>query len=323
MSRDLTEFLDAELREPIRKMMAMMPPSNFDDLEATRAASKQQTAAMKKVTPDLPEIVYENRTIPGPEGAPDIPVRIYRPRNQTKPLPGFLWIHGGGYIVGDIDSIDMMAQQLTLAGDCVTVSVDYRLAPEHPFPAPLEDCYAALKWLNGNAEKLKVDASRIAVGGGSAGGGLAAGLSLLARDRGEVTIIFQLLIYPMIDDRSTEPASDTLRDALFWTRKLNMLGWRSYLGKIPGRGKTKHYAAPARSNNLKGLPKTYICVGDQDLFAEEDTVFASRLVAAGVSTELHLYPGGCHAFDSLVPDADVSKRFTADIHRALRRALHG
>ncbi|MBN2239874.1 MAG: alpha/beta hydrolase [Dehalococcoidales bacterium] len=323
MSLDLTELLDPELREPLRQMLSQMPAMNFDDLPAARANSQKQMEEMRKHIPVIPGIITEDRMIPGPENAPDVMIRIYRPENLTGVLPGFLWIHGGGYIMGDVESIDMMARQLTLAAECVTVSVEYRLAPEHPHPAPVEDCYAALKWFFANAGELNVDASRIAVGGGSAGGGLAAGLALLARDRGEVDIVYQLLIYPMIDDRTTEPAGETVRDALFWTRSHNLLGWRSYLGFEPGGENVSCYAAASRAVNLEGLPPTYICVGGLDLFAVEDIIYAGRLTNAGVPIELHVYPGGPHAFDGMVPNADVSKRFTADIHHALKRALHG
>ncbi len=322
MNLELTDLLDPELRGPICAMFEQMPPTDFTDLPAARANSRKQTEEMMKRLPPFKGVITEDRLIPGPPDSPDVPVRIYRPENRSGLLPAFLWIHGGGYIMGDLDSMDYPTRQLCLDGDCVIVSVDYRLAPEHPYPAPLEDCYAALKWLKNSADELNIDTGRISVGGGSAGGGLAAGLALLARDRAEVEVMFQLLIYPMIDDRNTIPAGNGVRDALLWTRALNLLGWRSYLGREPGSPGVPGYASPSRAENLKGLPKTYICVGDLDLFAIENIDYAGRLVAAGVSTELHVYPGGCHAFDGLVPKADVSCRFTADISRALRRALH-
>ena len=322
MNRDLTELLDPELKGPIKMMLSQMPPTNFKNLPAARAASKQMMAAMKTQMPVIPDIVTEDRTIPGPKGSPNVIVRIYRPEKQAGLLPALLWIHGGGYILGDIDQEDTTTKQFTLAGECVVVSVEYRLAPEHPYPAPLEDCYAALKWLSSHAGELKVDRSRVAIGGASAGGGLAAGLAVLARDRAEVKTIFQLLVYPMIDDCNIAPPSDTLPDALFWTRENNLIGWRSYLGCEPGGEGISCYASAFRASNLEGLPAAYIAVGDIDLFAQEDIGYSRRLIAAGVPTELHVYPGGCHAFDMLVPDADVSKRFTADIHRALKRALH-
>lgn len=322
MVRDLTELLDPELKGPIRMMLSQMPPTNFNDLPAARTASEQMMATMKAQMPVIPGVITEDKIIPGSKGAPDVNVRIYWPEKQLGLLPALLWIHGGGYMLGDIDQEDFTAKQFTLAGNCVVVSVEYRLAPEHPYPAPLEDCYAALKWLATHTRDLKVDPSRIAIGGASAGGGLASGLSILARDRAEVKTIFQLLIYPMINDCNVALASDVLPDTLFWTRENNLIGWRSYLGCEPGSGGISCYAAAFRAESLEGLPPAYITVGDIDLFAQEDVDYARRLIAAGVPTELHVYPGGCHAFDMLVPGADISKRFTADIHRALKRALH-
>jgi acetyl esterase/lipase len=322
MKRDLTEMLDPELKGPITAMLSSMPPNNFTDLPAARAASKQMMAAMKSQMSVIPGVVTEDRKIPGPAGAPDVAVRIYRPEKQSDSFPALLWIHGGGYMLGEIDQEDFTAKNFTRAGDCVVVSVEYRLAPENPYPAPLEDCYAALKWLSTNARDLQVDRSRIAIGGASAGGGLAAGLALLARDRKEVKIVFQLLIYPMINDYNIAPASDALPDTLFWTRANNLIGWRSYLGCEPGVEGIPYHAAAFRATDLVGLPAAYIAAGDIDLFAQEDIEYARRLIAAGIPTELHVYPGGCHAFDMLVPGADISKRFTADISRAIKRALH-
>jgi acetyl esterase/lipase len=322
MNIDLTELLDPELKGPIKMMLSQMPPMSFDNLPAARAASRQMMAEMKEQMPDIPGVTTEDRTIPGPEDSPDVAIRIYRPEKQSGRLPALLWIHGGGYMLGEIDQEDFTAKQFTLAGECAVVSVDYRLAPEHPYPAPLEDCYAALKYLSAHAEELGVDRSRIAIGGASAGGGLAAGLALLARDRAEVKTAFQLLVYPMINDCNTAPASQTLPDTIFWTRENNLIGWRAYLGYEPGREGISCYAAAYRATNLEGLPPAYIAVGGLDLFAQEDIEYSRRLIEAYVPTELHVYPGGCHAFDMLVPEADISKRFTTDIHRALKRALH-
>ena len=321
MRQDLSERLDNEIKGPIKEMLSSMPPTNFKDLPAARAGSKNTFAAMKMQMPAVPGVISEDRKIPGPKGDPDITVRVYHPDKAAGLLPALLWIHGGGYMLGDIDQEDFTAKQFTLAGKCVVVSVEYRLAPEHPYPDPLEDCYAALKWLYNRADELKIDKSRIAIGGASAGGGLAAGLAILARDRVEIKIMFQLLIYPMLDDCNTAPASETVQDALFWTRENNFIGWSSYLGYKPGGKKISCYASASRAENLAGLPPAFIAVGDIDLFAREDIEYAGRLVAAGVPTELHVYPGGCHAFDMLVPGANLSKRFNADIHRALKQAL--
>ena len=295
---------------------------SFDDIPAARVAFIEMMEAMKDLMPVIEGVTTEGRMVPGPSGAPDVAVRVYYPDNRPAILPALLWIHGGGYIVGNIEQEDIGAKLLTLAGECVTVSVEYRLAPEHPFPAPVEDCYAALKWLASHTDELGVDVNRIAIGGGSAGGGLAAGLALLARDRAEVDIIAQFLIYPMIDDRNTEPASDILPDTLLWTRESNLIGWRSYLGCEPGGDTISCYAAASRADDLTGLPPAYIAVGDIDLFAQEDVDYARRLIKAGVPAELHVYPGGCHAFDTMAPGADICRQFNNDFYRALNRTLH-
>lgn len=324
MSKDMMDRLNPELAGPVRMMLNMQGGGlNLDDIPSARAAGEQMKAAMKEQMPVIEGVTTEDRQVPGPGGDPDVAIRIYRPSGNTGVLPALLWIHGGGYILGDIEQDDISAKELTLAGQCVTVSVEYRLAPENPFPAPLEDCYAALKWLSENAAELDVDSKRIAIGGGSAGGGLAAGLALLARDRAEVDIISQFLIYPMIDDRNTLPASDVLPDSLFWTRESNKIGWHSFLGCEPGGDNVSCYAAAARADDLAGLPPAYIAVGEIDLFAKEDIEYARRLIEAGVCTELHVYPGGCHAFDMMAPDAAISRQFADDFSRALKRALHG
>jgi len=202
------------------------------------------------------------------------------------------------------------------------VSVEYRLAPEHPFPAPVEDCYAVLKWLATHATELGVEQNRIAIGGASAGGGLAAGLALLARDRAEVNVAFQLLIYPMIDDRNVAQANETVPDTLLWSRENNLIGWQSYLGGEPGGEDVPAYAAAFRATDLTGLPPTYIPVGELDLFLHENIAYAQRLLQAGVPTELHVYPGAYHGFDIFAPNSDVGQRFTADRNHVLKRAFH-
>jgi acetyl esterase/lipase len=237
-------------------------------------------------------------------------------------LPALLWIHGGGYVLGSVERDDLLAKHLARVGQCVVASVEYRLAPEHPFPAPVEDCYAALKWLSTHSADLGVNKSRIAIGGASAGGGLAAGLALVARDRAEVDVAFQLLIYPMIDDRNIVPASETAPDTFVWTRENNRMGWRAYLGREPGGADVSPYAAAARATDLRGLPPAYIPVGDLDLFLDENITYAQRLLTAGVPTELHVYPGAFHGFNGFVPGAEVSRRFNADRDNALKRMLH-
>jgi acetyl esterase/lipase len=322
MSKNMWERLNPEFAGPLKMMQMPGGQMRFDDIPAARAESGKMMAAMKQFNPVIKGVTSEDRRIPGPEGAPEVAIRIYRPEKQTGVLPALLWIHGGGYMLGNIEQEDILVKKLTLAGDCVVVSVDYRLAPENPFPAPLEDCYAALKWLAAHAKELNIDKKRIAIGGASAGGGLTAGLALLARDRNEVNIVFQYLIYPMLDDRTTKPASATCPDALFWTRESNLIGWKSYLGCKPGGKNTSCYASAPRATDLTGLPPAYIAVGELDLFAQEDIDYAQRLIQACVPTELHVYPGVCHAFDMMVPDSSVAKQFSTDFNRALKQGLH-
>jgi acetyl esterase/lipase len=204
---------------------------------------------------------------------------------------------------------------------CAVVSVEWRRPPEHPFPAPMDDCYAGLAWTHRHAAELGVDPARIAIGGASSGGGSAAGLALLARDRGELPVRFQLLIYPMLDDRNVTPASRALTDPRVWNRASNLIGWRAYLGDAAGTGRVSPYAAPARATDLTGLPPAYLAVGDLDLFIDEDLEYAQRLQQADVPTELHVYPGGIHAFDSYAPASALARRFAGDRDDALRRAF--
>lgn len=316
--------VDPELVEPLEGFMSVFGGSlNLHDIPGVRATFDQLNEMTKPTLPEIPEVTSADHMVPGPDGAPEVMVRIYRPVDTSGPLPALLWIHGGGYVIGSVEGDDFFARQMTRDIGAVVVSVEYRLAPEHPFPAPLEDCYAALKWLANEAETLGVNPQRIGIAGASAGGGLAAGLALLARDRGEVAVAFQMPIYPMIDDRNVEQASDSVADTLLWNRENNLMGWRSYLGQEPGSDGVSPYAAPFRATDLAGLPPTYIPVGSLDLFMAEDIAYAQRLMAAGVPTELHVYPGGYHAFDVLAPVSVLGQRFNNDRNQILRRALHG
>ncbi len=279
-----------------------------------------QMMAAAPVPADTSVSVVE-RMAPGLRG-PDVKLLVYRPREQTRVLPAILYIHGGGYVIGSAAMMDIANRMLVPAIGCVIVSVDYRLAPETPHPGPVEDCYAALKWLHDNADELRVDKLRIAVSGESAGGGLAAGLALLARDRGEVKLAFQHLSMPMIDDRtclSTDPHPHT--GEFVWTRANNRFGWEALLGQEPGGPDISPYAAAARAADLSGLPPTFISVGALDLFLDEDVEYALRLTRAGVPTELHVYPGAYHGYQ-----AAAGSRLVTDAGRdsisALKRALH-
>ncbi len=295
---------------------------DLSDIPAARELTKQLAEMRKSIVPDIEGVGMEERRVPGPPDAPEVTVRIYRPRNRPDPLPALLWIHGGGYVIGSAEQDNLQAETLAKTLDGVVVAVDYRLAPEHPFPAPLEDCYAVLKWLASNSEELKVDKSRIAIGGASAGGGLTAGLALLARDREEVAVVFQLLIFPMIDDRNVAPADKAHPDTFIWSRDNNLTDWISYLGGEPGGEDVSPYAAAFRATDLSGLPPAIISVGELDLFLDENIAYAQRLLAANVATELHVYAGAYHGFNGVAPEAAVSNRFTADYTAVLKHTLH-
>ncbi|MBA3944766.1 MAG: alpha/beta hydrolase [Herpetosiphonaceae bacterium] len=300
----------------------------FPGLEFTQEALPQirtdmaeMNAQMAAGLPTFPDIDVTERHVPGPEGAPEVSVLVYLPKSAPRPLPALLWIHGGGYIIGSAKQDDIQVKNIVTAVGCAAVSVDYRLAPETPFPGPVEDCYAALKWLHAHAAELGVDAGRIAIGGASAGGGLAAGLGLLTRDRGEVPLAFQLLIYPMLDDRTVSTSDPhPYAGEFIWTADSNHFGWQALLDQAPGGPDISPYAAAARAEHLAGLPPTYLTVGALDLFLEEDLEYARRLMREGVPTELHVYPGAFHGFN-LAADAMVTKAFDRDAMDALRRAL--
>lgn len=322
MHKKMIDRIDPEIAGPFKAQQSMGGPPDMHDIPAARAASDRMMAAMQRRMPEIKGVDTADKRAPGPKDAPDVAVRIYRPEKRHDMLPALLWIHGGGYMFGSIEHDDLMAKQITMAADCAVVSVEYRLAPECPFPGPVEDCYAALKWLALHTKELGIDPAHIAIGGASAGGGLAAGLALLARDRKEVDVVFQLLIYPMLDDGNTAPASASLPDTLLWRREDNLIGWQSYLGCKPGGKGVSPYASAFRATDLTGLPPAYIAVGELDLFRNENVLYAQRLIEAGVPTDLHVYAGAFHAFDGIAPGASVSRRFTADYQQALKHALH-
>ncbi len=238
-------------------------------------------------------------------------VRLFRPVGVTEPTPALLWIHGGGYVIGTARQDDRLCRRFSTRLGITVASVDYRLAPEHPYPAPLEDCYSALTWLAGLPS---VDPRAVAIGGASAGGGLAAALALLARDRGEVTPTFQLLAYPMLDDRSSATAHNP--NHRLWDTRSNHFGWTAYLGEAD-----PNVAVPGRRNDLSGLPPAWIGVGTHDLFHDEDLAYAERLRKAGVACDVEIIPGVFHGFDLWAPKAQVSQRFFDSQCESLRSAL--
>lgn len=277
------------------------------------------------VPPHVIETIAQTvRTVPGPAGAPDVTLTIYAPRDAKPALPCIYHIHGGGYVGGAAAQLEPLHRNAAFDLRCVIVSVDYRLAPETRFPGGIEDCYAGLAWTFENAAALGVDATRIGVMGESAGGGLAAALSLLARDRGQHRIAFQHLIYPMLDDRtcvSTNP--NPVAGEFIWTTHNNRFGWSALLGHEPGGPDVSPYAAAARATNLSNLPPAFIACPTLDLFIDENLDYAHRLMRAGVSVELHVYPGGFHGFDIFGGDAPIAIRARADSQSALKRALGG
>ncbi|MFM9699666.1 alpha/beta hydrolase [Streptomyces europaeiscabiei] len=261
----------------------------------------------------------QERTVPGPPGAPDVSLLICRPTAVPAPRPIVYFTHPGGMIVGTnrlglpLDS----AEELGL----VVVSVEYRLAPEHPHPAPVEDCYAGLVWTAAHAKEIGGDPDRVVLAGGSAGGGLAAALALLARDRRGPRVLGQLLMCPMLDDRNDTLSAHQMAGLGVWDRTANETGWNALLGEARGTDDVEPYAAPARVADLSGLPPAFIDVGSAETFRDEDVTYASRIWQAGGSAELHVWPGGFHGFDGLVPEAALSVDAREARLRWLRRLL--
>jgi triacylglycerol lipase len=294
------------------------------DLSDDNLAEMRANAIALPVDPEVDAKVSSQRlAVPGPEGAPEVEVICYRPIAAMGDLPCIFHIHGGGYVGGKAESQAGPHKAYALELNCAIVTVEYRLAPETRFPGAVEDCYAALKWLFANPSVPGVDLTRVGVMGESAGGGLAAALALLVRDRGEIKLAFQQLIYPMIDDRTSMAPDDEIHPyagEYLWHHHNNRYGWSSLLGHEPGRDGVSPYAAAARAESVENLPPTFISTGSLDLFLEEDVEYARRLWRAGVPTELHVYPGGYHAFD-WAPGADVSMRAQRDSKASLKRFL--
>ncbi|WNM36534.1 alpha/beta hydrolase [Streptomyces sp. Li-HN-5-11] len=264
---------------------------------------------------------FEERSVPGPAGAPDVSLLVCRPTAASTGSGALYWIHGGGMFIGDSRSglqfMLELAEQFSLA----VISVDYRLAPENPHPAPVEDCYAGLLWTVEHAGELGVDPGRIVVGGVSAGGGLAAAVTLLARDRGGPALLGQLLLCPMLDDRNDTPSALQMAGHGVWDRTANDTGWTALLGEARGGPDVSPYAAPARATDLSGLPPAFIDVGSAETFRDEDVAYAARIWQAGGRAELHVWPGGFHGFDGLAPHAAVSQDARDARARWLRRLL--
>jgi acetyl esterase/lipase len=289
------------------------------DIPRARAAYQASRAAQIAETSPNPAVRREDITIPSFNGGPSVNVRRYAPLDQAEGSPCLLWIHGGGHVLGEMELDDPLAESFVDTARCVVVSVEWRKSPEHPFPAAIHDCYSALLWLHRSSGPLRIDPDRVAIGGASSGGGSAAGLALLTRDRGEVPICYQLLTYPMLDDRNITPSSYAITHPGLWNRVHNVLAWNAYLGTSADN--VSPYAAPTRASELSGLAPAFVAVGELDLFLDEDIEYAQRLLQAGVPTELHVYPGAIHGFDRLAPASLVARRLVRDRSDALARAF--
>lgn len=266
-------------------------------------------------------IQVENIGIAGQERRHPLRLRIYRPKKLLASTPGLLWIHGGGFIIGNPVMNDPFLFQVTLEAGIQVVSVDYRLAPEHPFPAPLDDCYTALRWVYDNAPALNIDPQRIAIGGESAGGGLAAALAQMVHDRSEVEPVFQMLVYPMLDDRTCLQPHPAHKVLMTWSPESNRFGWEAYLSQKCGSEDVPPYSVAARRENLSGLPPAWISTGTLDLFYEEDVAYANRLKESGVDCELLVIQGAFHGFDFLAPRTKLVEGFRKSQIAALKKHL--
>lgn len=310
--------------EVVAALAALAPPTPIDPPPVGDVATRRRTNRAMFDRPDSPlrtveGVEVQHFAMPTDDGA-TVPLIWYRLTGQPQPGSAVLYLHGGGMIVGLSELgllYDAAVRTYVAASGVPLLVVDYRIAPENPHPIPVEDCYAALLWLAGRGGELGFDPARLAVMGDSAGGGLAAAVCLLARDRGGPSIAQQVLIYPMLDDRTPVP-DPSVAPMLTWRRDDDLTGWAALLGEHAGGEDVSPYAAPARADDLSGLPPAYLDVGDLDLFRDQDMTYAGRLAAAGVPAELHVYPGCPHAFEWLAPEAAVSRRAIADRVRRLR-----
>lgn len=299
--------------------ISSMPQLTIADVEQVRAAEAELFGEPQYVPPVPVDV--RDITVPGAEGSPDVPVRIFAPADRDGDLPGLVYIHPGGFVIGSIDTSQDDTMLIAAEVGAVVLSVGYRLAPEHPFPAGLDDCYTVLTWAAAHATELGIDPARLAVGGESAGGGLSAAVALMARDRGGPELCFQLLGIPELDDRLDTPSMRAFTDTPIWHRANAELSWDYYLGEgVRGTDGVSPYAAPARAGDLSGLPPAYVTTCEFDPLRDEGLVYAQRLIQAGVPTELHHYPGTFHG-STMIREASVSKRMQADRLDALRRAL--
>lgn len=299
---------------------ARVPDLSGQSLGSVRQTMIAGNLSCQAAIGDRP-ISWQDHVVAGTAERPDLLVTVLRPHQPVPGAAGIYNIHGGGMMLderfSDLPRLVSMVEDL----GCVAVTVEYRLAPEHPHPAPAEDCYAGMVWMAEHSTELGFDAARLLVIGGSAGGGLAAAMALMARDRGGPELAGQLLLCPMIDDRNDSPSTIRFADSGSWTRSSNALGWRSLLGEAPADLPVPAYAAPARASDLTGLPPAFIEVGELEIFLDEDVDYCRRLWQAGVPAELHVWGGAYHGFDRIAPDSEVSRAALAARSSWIRRTL--
>jgi len=273
-------------------------------------------------SPKNPEgILIENVYIPREDGQTKTRLRLYKSASASTLMPALLWMHGGGYLIGRPEQDDASCIQYVRELGITVVSVDYRCAPKYPFPAGLDDCYSALKWVVAHSQELNIDPKRIAVGGNSAGSGLAAALAQIAHDRREINLVFQLLVYPMLDDRTVLRTDIDDSNNITWNHKSNRFGWESYLGQECGIETVPAYSVPARRADLSGLPPAWIGVGALDIFHDEDVAYAQGLKEAGVECELEVVSGAFHGFDVFDPQVPIVQNFRKSQITVLRKYL--
>lgn len=309
---NMDEMINPELREDFSKMH----PTDFTDLENHRRA----LAVDPKKLPHDDDVHVDDVMLIGRD-VPDLRVRIYRPATNQKQYPAILWTHGGGHILGSPELYEGLLLRMAKEIDCIIVAPDYRLAPEHPYPADVEDCYAALTWMtNKKKSRLPIKKDRVAIVGDSAGGGLAVAVAMKARDEKGPEVCFDMPLYPQLDYTDTTESSYQITDPRVWNRSANQFAWNAYLGR--NKQNVEPYASPAHASNLEGMPPTYIMIGTLDMFRDEAIDYSQRLMNAGVPVELRVVPGAFHAFNTLLADNPLSLRVTDEFIGVLKKVLN-
>ena len=311
---------DVEVEPALDAVPGFFTTLKPDSIPDFRAATARTSSLLDDVIAGRP-IEVTDHTVTGHDGGQIIVTVLRRRDHEGAAGPGVYLIHGGGMVGGSRWTVAPMLVEWVLEYDAIAAAVDFRLAPQFPDPVPVEDCYAGFMWFTGQAEGLGFDARRVLIGGQSAGGGLSAGTTLLARDRGTPMPAAMLLMWPMLDDRNETVSAQQIDGVGIWDRTSNQTGWTALLGDRRGTADVSIYAAPARATDLSGLPPAYIEAGSAEVFRDEAVAFASRIWEAGGSAELHIWAGGFHGFQTMVPGAAVSQRALQARESWVRRTL--